>query len=126
MQLFIYFFKISHNFRKFIKVHFNYMTFIFLFISIKIIDFSSYFYFFRFIQITSIILSINNLWFMIPLMLQLLVYIMAILKVVFQMNNKLFNFCSYYCMTVFAQLIGVLKTITRKNKPFWEKAESTR
>ena len=29
-------------------------------------------------------------------------------------------------MTVLAQFIGVVNTITRRNKPFWEKAESTR
>ena len=32
----------------------------------------------------------------------------------------------YYCMTVFAQIVGVKNIITGKAKPFWEKAESTR
>ena len=76
--------------------------------------------------VSSIILSVHCPLFIFPLVLQLLVYIMALSKTAFKMDNKLFNFCSYYCMTVLAQFIGVLKTITRKNKPFWEKAESTR
>jgi len=76
--------------------------------------------------ISSAVLSFYNPLFIIPLMLQLMIYIMAIAKAIFKMNNRLINFCSYYCMTVLAQLIGVFKTITGKNKPFWEKAESTR
>ena len=58
--------------------------------------------------------------------MQVLVYSLAIIKNIFKINNKLINFCSYYCMTILAQFIGVFKTITKQNKPFWEKAESTR
>ncbi len=57
---------------------------------------------------------------------QVLIYMLAVIKNILNLNNKLINFCSYYCMTILAQLIGVIKTITGKNKPFWEKAESTR
>lgn len=72
-----------------------------------------------------LILNLHPIYF-ISLLIQFLVYLMAALKILFKLNNKLFNFCSYYCMTIIAQLIGVLKTLTGKNKPFWEKAESTR
>lgn len=65
-------------------------------------------------------------FYVITFVIQFLVYLLAIIKVIFKINNKLINFCSYYCMTILAQLIGVYKTITGKNKPFWEKAESTR
>lgn len=57
---------------------------------------------------------------------QILIYMLAVIKNILNLNNKIINFCSYYCMTILAQLIGVIKTITGKNKPFWEKAESTR
>ena len=76
--------------------------------------------------ISSAILSFCNPLFIVPLVIQLIIYIMAIVKAIFKMNNRLFNFCSYYCMTILAQLIGAIKTITGQNKPFWEKAESTR
>ncbi len=76
--------------------------------------------------ITSILLVKNSIIYLLALIAQLIVYILAILKNIFKINNKLINFCSYYCMTVLAQFIGVLKTVTGKNKPFWEKAESTR
>lgn len=76
--------------------------------------------------ITSILLIKMSIIYILALVAQIIVYLFAILKKVFNINNKLINFCSYYCMTVLAQFIGVLKTITGKNKPFWEKAESTR
>ena len=76
--------------------------------------------------VSNIIISFYNPLFIIPLVIQLLVCAFAMAKHLFKMKNRLFNLCSYYCMTVLAQLIGVIKTVTRKNKPFWEKAESTR
>lgn len=83
--------------------------------------------------LSHIILLISNLLIInegriygLSLIAQLIVYLFALLKNVFKINNKLFNFCSYYCMTILAQFIGVIKTITGQNKPFWEKAESTR
>ena len=76
--------------------------------------------------ITSILLIKTSIIYILALVAQIIVYLFAILKKVFNINNKLINFCFYYCMTVLAQFIGVLKTITGKNKPFWEKAESTR
>lgn len=44
----------------------------------------------------------------------------------FKMNNKLFKFANYYCMTILAQWVGVFNILTGRAKPFWEKAESTR
>lgn len=67
-----------------------------------------------------------NIIYVIVFVLQIVIYILALLKNIFKINNKIFNFCSYYCMTIIAQTIGVFKTITGQNKPFWEKAESTR
>lgn len=75
--------------------------------------------------INILILNIHPIY-IVTLTMQLLVFLMALLKNLFKLNNKIFNFCSYYCLTILAQLMGVIKTITRQNKPFWEKAESTR
>ena len=76
--------------------------------------------------IINIFLLSKGIIYIVAFIIQLIVYIFALLKKVLKINNKIFNFCSYYCMTVLAQLIGVIKTITGQNKPFWEKAESTR
>ena len=75
--------------------------------------------------ITNIIL-VNNYFYLIFLVPQIIVYTFAILKQLFKFNNKIFNFCHYYCITVLAEIIGVYNMITGKSKPFWEKAESTR
>ena len=76
--------------------------------------------------IVNIFLLKVSVLYLIAFFAQMIVYVLAITKKVFKINNKLFNFCSYYCMTVLAQAIGVYKTLTGQNKPFWEKAESTR
>lgn len=76
--------------------------------------------------ITNILLLKTGIIYIVTFILQTFIYLMAILKNLFNINNKIFNFCSYYCMTIIAQIIGVYKTIFGQNKPFWEKAESTR
>lgn len=76
--------------------------------------------------ITNLFLLSTSYIYVVTFILQMIIYLMAIAKNVFNINNKIFNFCSYYCMTIIAQFIGVFKTIAGQNKPFWEKAESTR
>ena len=76
--------------------------------------------------ITNILLLKTGIIYIVTFILQTFIYLMSILKYLFNINNKIFNFCSYYCMTIIAQIIGVYKTISGQNKPFWEKAESTR
>lgn len=76
--------------------------------------------------IFNILLLKNSYFYLFIFIIQLIIYGFAIIKQVFHFNNKIMNFCSYYCMTILAQLIGFFKTITKQNKPFWEKAESTR
>ncbi len=75
--------------------------------------------------ITSIILS-NQVLYAIVLSIQLLVYITSILKHILNFENKIINILYYYCMTILAQLKGVINTLTGRSKPFWEKVESTR
>lgn len=67
-----------------------------------------------------------SVFYLITFIVQLVIYVIAVLQGVLKTKSRLLTFVSYYCMTVLAQFIGVLKTITKKNKPFWEKAESTR
>ncbi|MGX6591141.1 glycosyltransferase family 2 protein [Cetobacterium ceti] len=57
---------------------------------------------------------------------QILVYLLAISTHIFNLKNKFVYLLYYYILTVVAQLIAVKKTILGQNKPFWEKAESTR
>ena len=64
--------------------------------------------------------------YLLAFVIQTLVYLFAILNYKFNIKNKFSNLAFYYCMTILAQFIGVFKSITGKNKPFWEKAESTR
>ncbi len=68
----------------------------------------------------------QNYIYDIALLIQVLVYILSLLKLVFKINNRIFNIPYYYCMTTLAQCIGVYNILTGRAKPFWEKAESTR
>ena len=125
------------------KVRMNRDILYFIFPSIKVINIFKYrwFPFFYFghrisryllwfnhllLLITNILLLDKGLLFIITLCIQIIIYLSALTKLVFNTNNKILNFCFYYCMTVFAQFVGVLKTLLGQNKPFWEKAESTR
>lgn len=78
------------------------------------------------LYITSIILLKQNYIYLIAFFIQTLIYLMAIIKQTFKINNKIFNIVHYYCITIVAQIIGVKNILTGKAKPFWEKAESTR
>ncbi|EPF4536875.1 glycosyltransferase [Enterococcus hirae] len=71
-----------------------------------------------------LVIATKNLMFIVFFLGQLAVYLIAFLGR--QSNNKYIKFISYYIMTILAQLVGALKEISGKSKPFWEKAESTR
>lgn len=76
--------------------------------------------------ISNILLCGNNTFYVSTLIGQIIIYLLAILKGLTKIDNKLLNISYYYCATIIAQTIGVYNTITGKTKPFWEKAESTR
>lgn len=76
--------------------------------------------------ITNIMLFGQNYIYDIALVIQCSVYILSLLKLIFKIDNRIFNIPYYYCMTILAQCIGVYNILTGKAKPFWEKAESTR
>ncbi len=76
--------------------------------------------------VTNIILATIDSFYLVILMVHTLIYILSIIQLLFKTKSKILIFVFYYIMTIAAQLIGVTKTILRKDKPFWEKAESTR
>ena len=75
---------------------------------------------------SNIILYNKGIIYALCLIIQILVYLTAILKSITKVDNKIINVIYYYCITIFAQITGVINTISGKNKPFWEKSESTR
>lgn len=98
----------------------------------------SYFYFcHRYLRYSlyslHILLFISNLFlinlsifYKICFLTQVLFYSLAILGILVKTKNKLIYFPYYYVMTIFAQLVAVKRNVLNQNKPFWEKAESTR
>lgn len=79
------------------------------------------------ILFTSNIFLLNiSWWFLMTMIIQLAVYFLAFLGEQKLLNSRIINICHYYSITIFAQIVGVYRTITGKAKPSWEKAESTR
>ena len=77
--------------------------------------------------VCNIILAIFNGYMWISLLiLQFLFYSVSIISGITKTRNKLFKMMSYYTMTVYAQINGVLNIILGRSKPTWAKAESTR
>ncbi len=78
------------------------------------------------IFVTSILLFKKSLIYKLVFIFQVVFYLLATLKLVFNIKNKWIMLINYYVMTVVAQWCGVYNILTGKAKPFWEKAESTR
>lgn len=78
-----------------------------------------------FIYISNIFL-LENKFYVYTFILQNLFYLLAILGNFINIKYKILYLPYYYMMTVSAQLIAVVKSVLGLNKPFWEKAESTR
>jgi glycosyltransferase involved in cell wall biosynthesis len=77
---------------------------------------------FHLIVFISNIFILDNLIGRVLFLIQIFLYAIYVLKI----DLKGFGFVKYYILTIHAQLIGALREITGKSKPFWEKAESTR
>lgn len=75
--------------------------------------------------ITSAYLS-NNIFYCCIFVLQIFFYLFAMIGAISNRSVKCIYFTYYYTMTIFAQLFAVIKSCLGKDKPFWEKAESTR
>jgi len=77
--------------------------------------------------VCSIVMAcMGNMFGMIMTLMQLFGIIISLCQLKKSLNNKCMRLVGYYGMTVLAQYIGVYRTITRKAKPVWEKADSTR
>ncbi len=77
--------------------------------------------------LVSNILLIGDSWFYsATLSGQFLFYLLALIKMLTNSNNRLLAIIYYYCVAVASQWVGVYNILTGKSKPFWEKAESTR
>lgn len=57
---------------------------------------------------------------------QVLFYSLAIIGIFIKTKFKIIYYPYYYVMTIFAQLVAVKRSLLGQNKPFWEKAQSTR
>ncbi|MGL5458237.1 MAG: glycosyltransferase [Cetobacterium sp.] len=76
--------------------------------------------------ISNLLLIKENLFYQIVFVGQIIFYSLAFLGFITKIKFKLIYYCYYYVMTIFAQLIAIKRSLLRQNKPFWEKAESTR
>ncbi|WP_261130800.1 glycosyltransferase [Bacillus sp. Marseille-Q3570] len=79
-----------------------------------------------FLFFSNAFLILDSDYFLVSFIGQILFYLLAIIRAVTGINNKLLTIIYYYCMTILAQWIGVFNIVTGRVKPFWEKAESTR
>lgn len=68
----------------------------------------------------------QSILYLLVFIAQIIIYLLAIFKQLFNLKSKLLDIIYYYCMTMVAQIVGIKNILTGKAKPFWEKAESTR
>lgn len=83
--------------------------------------------------ISHLILYLSNLYlafssrtYLIVFLAQTLFWLIALVKKIFNTNDRVSTLINYYATTVVAQWYGVINIIMGRTKPFWEKAESTR
>jgi glycosyltransferase involved in cell wall biosynthesis len=81
------------------------------------------FLFHMLLLISSLLLSESSFYF-IFFLAQAVFFIFSLIG--FYKRKSAFKACTYYSMTILAQIIGAYKEITGKSKPFWERASSTR
>ncbi len=78
------------------------------------------------IFLTNALLISGHWFYLLSFVGQALFYLLALVKLTTKSNNKYLTLVYYYCVTLFAQWVGVYNILSGKAKPFWEKAESTR
>lgn len=78
------------------------------------------------LMLSNILLLNLSMLCKITFLVQVIFYVLAIIKYVTKKDNKYLNMIYYYMLTIVAQCLGVYNICTGKAKPFWEKAESTR
>lgn len=82
--------------------------------------------FHAYLLISNLFLAFSNSFYFYILLAHLIIYIIGIAQNFIKVDLLFFRIIHYYLLTVFSQAIGVFKQVFKKNKPFWEKAESTR
>gem|GEM_PF-140344 len=125
------------------KVRMNRMLFKHIFPDIRILNIFKYkwFSFFYFghrtcryllwiahlvLFITNALLRTSSLFFLTTFMIQVIFFLLALVKMITKVKNKYITLIYYYTVTITAQWVGVFNSLSGKEKPFWEKAESTR
>lgn len=76
--------------------------------------------------VSNFLLLPAGLFYQIVFLGQLLFYLIGNIVLLKSSKNNYLNISAYYLLTIYAQLVGVYNSITGKNKPYWEKAETTR
>lgn len=76
--------------------------------------------------VTNMVIVRQSPFFSYTLLVQFIIYCIAVLQLILKSKNKLLKLINYYVMTICAQWIGVFNILTGKAKPTWEKVESTR
>lgn len=83
-------------------------------------------WFLHIVALISNALLFSKTFYLWLLILHCLFYTFALIQHILKTNNKILTLIYYYTITIIAQLHGVYNIITKKTKPFWEKAETTR
>lgn len=79
-----------------------------------------------FVYLSNAVLTTESTLYTMLFVSQNIFYLLALLKLAFDIENKYVTLIYYYCTTLLAQWIGISNVISGKSKPFWEKAETTR
>lgn len=76
--------------------------------------------------VSNLFLLPAGLVYQIVFLVQLLFYLIGNIVLIKSSKNKYLNIGAYYLLTIYAQLVGVYNSLAGKNKPYWDKAETTR
>jgi len=79
-----------------------------------------------FVFVSNLLLISESWLYKFLFIIQLVFYVLAFIKKITKINNKVLTLIYYYTVTIAAQWVGIFNILTGKAKPFWEKAESTR
>lgn len=80
------------------------------------------------LYIVNAFLIFNNLFYLATFVLQTLFYLFALMGLLTRKTAKIriFHYPYHYCMTIVAQFVSVIKTLTGKTRATWEQSKTTR
>jgi len=76
--------------------------------------------------VSSILLSSNGIFFKTIFYLQVLFLVLAVFSILTKHKFKLFFLFYYYLLFLITMVIGFINFVTKRIKPYWESAETTR